>query len=218
MQALIFDLDGVIVDSESTHHRVLMAVLAPYALSLELAEYVGRADADAIRIAFRQGRCELEDEVLEALLEEKSTRTVREFMHGEIEPYAATLELLHDARARIPVAVCSAGRRREVLAVLDRLELTAHLAAVVTSDDVPRPKPAPDGYLLACRRLGVAPGQAIAIEDSVHGVAAARAAGLRVVAVAHTTAASRLAEADCILPTSADIRLADLLRLCPATG
>ncbi|MDP9468017.1 MAG: HAD-IA family hydrolase, partial [Chloroflexota bacterium] len=93
------------------------------------------------------------------------------------------LELVERLRGRVPLGLASNSPRRLVDAALRTAGLTDVFDAIVTADDVARAKPAPDLYLLACERLGVAPGEALALEDSASGVAAAKAAGLTCIAV-----------------------------------
>jgi HAD superfamily hydrolase (TIGR01509 family) len=93
------------------------------------------------------------------------------------------LELVARLRGRVPLGLASNSPQRLVDAALSSARLTNVFDVVVTSDDVPRSKPAPDIYLLACERLGVPPEQVLALEDSSAGVASAKAAGLSVIAV-----------------------------------
>ncbi len=93
------------------------------------------------------------------------------------------LELVERLRGRVPIALASNTYRDLADVALATAGLTDAFDAIVTADDVTNPKPAPDLYLMACERLGVPPGDAIALEDSASGVAAAKAAGLACIAV-----------------------------------
>jgi HAD superfamily hydrolase (TIGR01509 family) len=95
----------------------------------------------------------------------------------------ALLTLLRDAR--IPLAIASSAPARWVVGAVERLGIRPLFDAVVTGDEVAHRKPAPDVYLEAARRLGVDPARSIAIEDSGPGIAAARAAGMKAVAIPH---------------------------------
>ena len=92
-------------------------------------------------------------------------------------------ELLTEAHGRVALALASSSARRLVEAVVTRFELGHFLGAVVSGDDVALPKPAPDIFLLAASRLGVAPADCVVLEDSLAGATAGRAAGMRVIAV-----------------------------------
>ena len=114
----------------------------------------------------------------------------------------------------MPRAVGSSSARRLVEATVGRFGLLGRFGAIVTGDDVPHPKPAPDIFLEAARRLGVEPGACAVLEDSLAGVRAGRAAGMRVVAVPErppTEAMSALADV-----VVRDLREADALLSFPA--
>ena len=203
MEAIIFDLDGVIMDSESMHLEALRAVVTPEGLDIELHEYVGCADADAIRRLYRNAGRELTDERLQSLLETKNRAFKEQFTRTGLRSFEGTLSLLRNAAAAgIPVAVCTASQGTEAHAILTHLQLTEILGCIITADDVAVAKPDPAGYRLAARTLGVDPARAVAIEDSVVGVRAACDAGLNVVAVLHTTPRERLADAHLIVESS----------------
>jgi HAD superfamily hydrolase (TIGR01509 family) len=104
------------------------------------------------------------------------------------------------AAAGLPLAVASSGTRAYVGHVLDRLGVAGAFAAVVSGEEVAEGKPAPDVYLLAAGRLRADPAACVAVEDAPHGIAAARAAGMRVVAVPHArTRALDLSRADVVV-------------------
>ena len=89
------------------------------------------------------------------------------------------------ADAGVPTAIASSSPARWVVAAVERAGLLGRFRTIVTADDVTRRKPAPDVYLEAARRLGVEPAQSIAIEDSGPGIASARAAGMKAIAIPH---------------------------------
>ncbi len=133
-----------------------------------------------------------------------------EAMPGAPETVAALAAL------GLPLAVASASPRQQVLAVLERLGLRAIIGVVAAGDEVARGKPAPDVYLLACARLGTDPARCVAVEDSGPGLAAAKAAGLRVVAVPSPATAGQVAivGADLVLSSlvGAEAPIVGLLR------
>jgi mannitol-1-/sugar-/sorbitol-6-phosphatase len=100
------------------------------------------------------------------------------------------------AAARVPVAVCSGAFLEEIEPVVAAAGLAPYVSAIVTADHVTHGKPHPEGYLRAAELLGVPPAKIVAFEDTEAGVASARAAGVRVVAVTRTLGADRLAGAD----------------------
>ena len=118
-------------------------------------------------------------------------------------------DLLDEALSHgVPCAVASSSESSWVCGYLDRFEIADRFAAVVTRDMVPRPKPAPDLYVEACRRLGAKTDECVALEDSVNGVTAARAAGLYCVAVPNpVTTRFALDRAHYIAPSLSEVRL-----------
>lgn len=132
---------------------------------------------------------------------------------GAVKPYAATLNLLREASQHHPTAICSGALRHEIEAILDQLGARCLVQTLVTADDTPRSKPDPAPYLLTCERLGVAPGECVTMEDTPKGIASARAAGVRVVGVCHSLPAERLAAADLVVNSTADLSIPLLLGL-----
>jgi HAD superfamily hydrolase (TIGR01509 family) len=117
-----------------------------------------------------------------ALVEEMVV-SMYDLLRQDVAGRPGALELVTRLRGRLPLALASNSPRRLVDAAMTSARLTDTFDVVVTSDDVPRSKPAPDIYLLACERLGVPPADVLALEDSSAGVASAKAAGLSVIAV-----------------------------------
>jgi HAD superfamily hydrolase (TIGR01509 family) len=117
-----------------------------------------------------------------ALVEEMVV-SMYDLLRQDVAGRPGALELVTRLRGRLPLALASNSPRRLVDAAMTSARLNDTFDVVVTSDDVPRSKPAPDIYLLACERLGVPPADVLALEDSSAGVASAKAAGLSVIAV-----------------------------------
>ncbi len=217
MKAVVFDFDGVIADSEPVHEEAIRVALGRLGMGLTHEEFLrhclGVGDRLCLRnVAAAQGRA-VTDAMLDGLMEVKHAEFLRLVGGGRVKGYPATAELMRRAGAAGPVGLCSGSLRRSVEPVLRRLGLLECLGAVVTADDVPKPKPDPAGYLLAAERLGAAPADCVAIEDTPTGIAAALAAGLRVAAVCHSLPAERLAGAHRIFESTARIRLEDLRAL-----
>jgi beta-phosphoglucomutase-like phosphatase (HAD superfamily) len=181
---VVFDLDGVMVDSEPVHERANAEYLAGLGISVDDQELFDDMMGRRVR--------ELTDALAERLgLEPERVFADREaifwrLLDQGIEPmpglHAAVDRL---AGAGLPLAVASSGTRAYVHHVLERLQVRAAFAAVVSGEDVRHGKPDPEIYLLAAERLHADPGDCVAIEDTTHGIAAARGAGMRSVAVTH---------------------------------
>jgi HAD superfamily hydrolase (TIGR01509 family) len=182
IEAVVFDLDGVVVDSEQVWDDVREQLAK---------ERGGRwhegAQADMMGMSSPEWSAYMHDEIgLPESPEEINDEVVRRLL----ERYRESLPLLDGAVAaihrladRFTLGVASSSNRSIIELVLERAGVAGLFAAVVSSEEVARGKPAPDVYLEAARRLGVEPERCAAIEDSSNGLRAAHAAGMRVVAV-----------------------------------
>lgn len=215
MDAIVFDFDGTLVDSEPLHGMALAEVCREDGLPFSPDEVVGVADADVIRRAIERARRPMREDHIERLLARKSA-LMRSFLQRDmVMPYPGAVELVHAAAARGPVGVCTAAMRSDAEFVLARLGLDDVLGVIVTVDDVSIPKPDPEGYLLAAERLKANPKRCVAIEDSPTGVAAAKSAGYRVVALAHTTPRELIHGADLYVDRIGQLTIEQLESLTP---
>lgn len=211
--AVLLDFDGVIVDSEPMHEAGLRAAFARLGMSLtpelNAERLVGFADRDAYReVCILHGRTPSDSE-FDRLSSEKWIFAQEAMARGEVPAFEGTLRLIAEIDAAgVPWAICSGARRHEILAVLARLGLTDSPRFIISADDVTRCKPDPEPYATAVARLGFMPGQCITVEDTDKGIASAKAAGVRAVAVGHTLPASRLAQADRFVPNARGLTLA----------
>jgi HAD superfamily hydrolase (TIGR01509 family) len=198
---IVFDMDGVMVDSEPLHERATAEYLA--SLGAEAL-----ADAELLDDMMGRRVRELTDALAERLgLDPDQVFEEREAVFWRLLDQAIeAMPGLHAAVDRLAaaglgLAVASSGTRAYVDHVLDRLGVRGAFATVVSGEDVRHGKPDPEIYLLAAERLHADPGDCVAIEDTTHGIAAARAAGMRAVAVTHPmNAALDLSAADAVLP------------------
>jgi putative hydrolase of the HAD superfamily len=185
--ALLFDFDGLVLDTESATYQAVADLFTEHGLTVDLAWWhsiLGTANHVHWADVLAEQYCRPVDRA--ALIAEREARRLP--LIRALPPCDGVVELLDAAAAAgVPCAVASSSSARWVVPHLERLGLADRFAAVVTSDDVGgdsrRTKPAPDLFLLAAGRLGIAPGDCVVLEDSPNGVAAGRAAGMTVVAV-----------------------------------
>jgi len=207
IEAVVFDLDGVVVDSEQVWDDVREQLAK---------ERGGRwhegAQAAMMGMSSPEWSAYMHDEIgLAEPPEEINAEVVRRML----ERYRERLPLIPgavDAVRRLApelrLGVASSSNRTLIEKVLEQACIAGLFEAVVSSEEVAAGKPAPDVYLEATRRLGVEPGRAAAVEDSSNGIRAAHAAGLRVVALPNAhypPAADALALADAVVATSAEL-------------
>jgi len=184
MNGLIFDFDGLIVDTEFPVYQAWAETYDDHGHELRLEDYTGCVGSD--ETAFNPAE-ELE-RLLGRPLDWPSLHAarhlrVRELLAGA-EPLPGVIGLVEDAReAGLGCAVASSSRREWVEPWLVRLGLREAFREVVTLDDVSRPKPSPELFELALRRLGLAPGEAVVLEDSRNGLLAALAARIPCIVV-----------------------------------
>lgn len=188
VEAVIFDMDGVLVDSEPFGFEALRRVMARYGLGYseeENAEFLGRTTLESCRIL--KARHALPD-TAERLADFYIEGMLAQIGDGPV-PMPGVPEVLERVRAAgFRLALASSAEVRVIHANLTALALGPLFEAVVSGTQVARGKPAPDVFLAAADRLAVAPGGCLVIEDSRNGLLAAKAAGMRcaVVPCAHT--------------------------------
>lgn len=217
--AIIFDFDGVIVDSEPVHAAALRECLRAEGLELSDEEYaqryLGLCDRDIIEGVYRAAGRPMDGGALAAIMTRKRAHIELAISRGACTPYDASIALLRAAADAGPTAICSGALRHEIDAVLRRLGLTGLAGVITTAEDTAHSKPDPAPYLLTAARLGVPSRACIAVEDTAHGVASARAAGAAVVGVCHTMAREELeaAGADLVAASTAELTVPGLLSL-----
>lgn len=220
MDALIFDFDGVVVDSEPIHLMGFQRVLAGAGLTLTekdyYEKYLGYDDHDAILIAGRDQGVAFDEARIAELTAAKS-RIVQQAFAESIPALPGAVELIAAAhQACIPVGVCSGALREEVELAATTVGVRGHFLDIVAAKDVRRGKPDPEGYVLALERLRAATGRTIrsqkslAVEDSPAGIAAARGAGMKVLAVATSYRPDQLRQADRTVRRLSEVTLPEL--------
>jgi len=216
MRAIVFDFDGVIVDSEPLHELTLLQAANQMGLDFTSerywSHYIGFDDRDAFRAICADNQKDPASIDYQRFCDLKQQSIEQAIARGEPAAYPGVERLIRQAaEAGIPLAICSGARRHEIVPILRNLRLDGFFQTVVAADDVPRSKPDPTGYRMACERLGVPPRSCVAIEDTPTGAKAAWDAGLRVVAVCHSVSIVEFNEVSRIVEKIEDVTL-DLLR------
>ena len=200
--AVIFDMDGVLIDSEPLHLRATQLALGERGSSYtehDNRAFLGATDTElfgALRIRFGLAPTTAE------LVAAKTSHLVA-LIRDEGRPLPGVPAVPRQIQtAGMPLGLVSASIRPVIAAVLETVGLPQGFRVVVSGDEITRGKPAPDGYLLAARRLGVAPARCLAVEDSRNGVLAAKAAGMTAAAVpCPATSHEDFSPADLVLPS-----------------
>ncbi|WP_294981182.1 HAD family phosphatase [uncultured Microbacterium sp.] len=190
-ELVIFDCDGVLVDSELLAARVGRRVLADLGCEVSLDEILERFVGASSEV-YRAGVAEMLGRPLEPGWEHPYRAWYAEAFRTELRAVPGIHESL--AELSLPTCVASNSGHARIRKSLHATGLLSHFdGRIFSAEDVERGKPEPDVYLWAAKRMGVAPADCVVVEDSVFGVRAARAAGMRVFAYAGLTSAERLA-------------------------
>mgnify|MGYP006170820267 CR=1 FL=1 len=223
LQAIIFDFDGVIADSEPQHLRAFQEALAGEDVALDPADYYARYlgfdDVGLVRQLAKDRGLAWSERHVTALVARKGAVLQRLLGAGSVL-YPGAADFVRRAAAAVPVAIASGALRHEIDEIAGAAGIRGLFAAVVASGDTPDSKPSPAPYRLAydrlCERTGrrLDPAKTVAIEDSRWGLASARGAGLRCVGVTTSYPAHELPGAELTAGGLADLTLDLLDALC----
>jgi beta-phosphoglucomutase len=224
VRAIMFDLDGTIADTELLHFQAFNMVLRPHGIEIRRPDYfsrlVGYDDHDCFALLLQEHR-RVADEILIGELIAHKTGVYQATIAEREVLFPGAAEFVQRCAERFPLSLVTGTLRAEAEMILGKAQLHALFADIVAAEDVERGKPAPDGFNAALGRLGfiirprppIAAVECLAIEDTEAGIEAAQQAGMRVLAVAQTVAASKLAAADLVRPSLAATDLDEVLRL-----
>jgi beta-phosphoglucomutase len=218
LQAIIFDFDGVIVDSEPLHFKATQNVLSSLGIHIDYPSYIqdcaGQPDLNNFQRLCLKHQLNPVEQYTQKLLDAKINQ-YRQLLESA-KPCPGALSLIKNAATRYPLGICSGSFRKEILhllSILDDEDLSRYFKNIVTIEDVPSGKPDPAGYRLIAQQLNVLPEYCLAIEDSPAGIIAAKTAGMNVLAVTHTHPQEKLTLADHCVPSLADININDLTNM-----
>jgi HAD superfamily hydrolase (TIGR01509 family) len=207
--AVVFDMDGVLVESEHLWERMWTRFAAERGVTwtnTETREVQGMSAPEWAAFLAEFSRADEDVEATERLVVDDMIAALD---GGEIELLPGAEKMVTEVAARAPIALASSAPRRLIDAVLDRHGLSEHFSATVSSAEVPRGKPSPDVYLAAAGKLAAEAPTCLAVEDSSNGLRAAAAAGMSVVAIPngdYPPAADALAGAEHVATDLDDVR------------
>ncbi len=203
--AVIFDMDGVIVDSEPWHERAFLDVFDELGYGerhgIDFPSYIGRSDRVLWQDFVARHR---PPQPLEQLLAAKQKRLI-EILRREQPIFEGLPDLLARLALRYSLAVASGSNHPVIDEVLAMKQLRRFFSVVVSTQDVGRTKPEPDVFLHAAKLLRLEPAQCCVIEDSAAGVTAARAAGMDVIAITNSLPREQLSQATRVVDTYTEI-------------
>ncbi len=203
LQAIVFDFDGVIADSEMLHLRAYQQVLAGEGIAFSNEEYfdryLGYDDVGVMKALSKDKGLAIDDARMKELIERKGQRYEMLAAAGDML-FPGAADFIRTAAAAVPIAIASGALTHEIEEVLERAGLRPLFPIIVGADQTLRSKPDPEPYQTAFARLrsmtgrDLQPWRSVAIEDSKWGLVSARGADLRCVAVTNTYAAEELRE------------------------
>ncbi|MCX6767377.1 MAG: HAD family phosphatase [Candidatus Micrarchaeota archaeon] len=194
MKTIIFDLDGVLADSEKAHYEAIRRVLAQEGVKLSFKDYakhfIGMTDEEGLSRFLRMPRAKV------MVLADRKHQLLLQTIKRSVRPFRQTIAAARQLRAKgFEIGLATSAVRSEALALIAALGIKDLFSAIATGSEVRNGKPAPDIYFLAAKKLGVRPRDCVVIEDSIAGVVAAKRAGMKCVAVTHTFPRNALAKA-----------------------
>lgn len=208
---VLFDFNGVIADDEPVHQAMLQKVLAEEGITVTDAEYhdvyLGFDDKGCFAEAFQRAQRHLSEEALADLIHRKSA-CYDAHIADHLLLFPGARECVRAMSAAFPTGIVSGALAKEIEAICKRADIWEAFALVVSAEDTQACKPHPEGYLKALALFNlflaehgrrIEPSRCVVIEDSVAGVAAAKAAGMHCVAITHSYTATELGRADRII-------------------
>jgi HAD superfamily hydrolase (TIGR01509 family) len=220
MRAILFDFDGVIADTEPIHYSALKQILADLDITLTetdyYASYLGFDDRGCFKAALESNHRPHQPSLIVELVDRKA-KVYLEVIRQQLTIFPGVRELVHAAAADYPLAIVSGALRQEIELILERAGIRPLFQHITSAEDIARGKPDPEGFFHALAALNrgrsgpsITPADCLVIEDSLPGIRAAHAAGMKVLAVANTHTVQDLHEADAITHSLEQVDLVEL--------
>ncbi len=214
LKAIIFDFNGIIADDEPLHLELFQKVLGEEGLPLSEQDYyaknyLGMDDRGCFGAVFKaNGRTATESD-LQRLIARKA-EYYKQAIRSKLILFPGAVDFVKQAAGRYPLAIASGALRHEIVMILEHAGIKQYFDVIVSAEDVREGKPSPEGFIKALEQLNahpsrsskpILPGECLVIEDSPFGIAAARSAGMKCLAITNSYPAERLGEAHQVLKT-----------------
>ena len=222
LRSIVFDCDGVLMDSEPLHYAAFKSALAadgePLTEEIYRERYLPFDDRGAFTHFFQDAKKPLSHDDLGKLIEAKGVAFRQRVESDGVLAFPAVPEFVMAVSQRYPLAVASGSRRDELELMLEAAGIRAYFEVIVSADEVSQGKPHPESFLKAVEALNgtgkrptaIQPSECVVIEDAREGIVAAHAAGMKCVAVATSYPSYELSKADLVVPSLAALRVSQL--------
>ncbi len=198
IKGIIFDVDGVIFDSEKLHAEAWKSVFEKRNIFLaDDKSGVGRSDREFLLELKEKGAIPQHMNILE--IQKEKLSILIELSNKNVELFPKVKELLNLLKKKYVLAVASNSDKSFILNVIRNTNILHYFRSVLAINDVKEPKPSPEIYLLAAEKIGLKPQECVVIEDSTFGIEAAKRAKMKCIAIAHTLPKEKLQKADLLL-------------------
>jgi len=223
LQAIVFDFDGVIANSEPLHLLAFQQALAEDGIELSATDYysryLGYDDVGMFEALGRDRGMSMQSARVAELVARKGDR-MQDLMRSGSVLFPGALAFIREAAAAVPIAIASGALRHEIDEIIDAAGVADLFATIVAAGDTPESKPSPAPYRLAFEQLrertgrALDPRRSVAIEDSRWGLESAHGAGLRLVGVTNSYSAGELSSAELVVDGLSALTLPALDKLC----
>jgi HAD superfamily hydrolase (TIGR01509 family) len=220
LYGLIFDVDGVIADTEAVNARASIKVFEDLfgikgVKRQDFEAGLGRGAVEYVKAAARVHSLELTEEQIKKATQLRQEYFLKILSEEPLHAFPGVLELTEEAMQRedFRVAIATSSTPEKSRAVLESAKIPFQKMVYITGNNVQNKKPHPELFLLAAERMGIAPANCVVIEDAPNGVQAARAAGAKCIAVTNSTNADKLSEADLVCDSLEQVDLQTVVKL-----
>ena len=220
LYGLIFDVDGVIADTEAVNARASIKVFADLfgiegVVREDFEAGLGRGAEEYVKAAARIHGLELTEEQIKKATQMRQEYFLKILSQEPLPAFPGVLELMDKAMQRedFRLAIATSGTLEKSRAVLEAAKVPYRKMVYINGNDVKNKKPDPELFLLAAERMGIEPADCVVIEDAPNGIQAAKAAGAKCIAVTNSTIAANLSEADLICDSLEQIELKTITKL-----